>query len=127
VGRETLGRIMNVIGEPIDECGPISTPPPPLPLGGPAPRRGPDDPPPSWADASASARVQNALQLSIPPPYSPSHATSSRLADAKSFLPIHREAPSFDQQSVEMEMLTTGIKVPTSPLSARPPFRRNLR
>ena len=23
VGRETLGRIMNVIGEPIDECGPI--------------------------------------------------------------------------------------------------------
>jgi len=54
VGRETLGRIMNVIGEPIDECGPIN---------------------------------------------------------AKSFLPIHREAPSFDQQSVEMEMLTTGIKV----------------
>ena len=24
VGRETLGRIMNVIGEPVDECGPIS-------------------------------------------------------------------------------------------------------
>jgi len=23
VGRPTLGRIMNVIGEPIDECGPI--------------------------------------------------------------------------------------------------------
>lgn len=23
VGRSTLGRIMNVIGEPIDECGPI--------------------------------------------------------------------------------------------------------
>ena len=23
VGRETLGRIMNVIGEPVDECGPI--------------------------------------------------------------------------------------------------------
>jgi F-type H+-transporting ATPase subunit beta len=54
VGRETLGRIMNVIGEPIDECGPIN---------------------------------------------------------AKHFLPIHREAPSFDEQSVTMEMLTTGIKV----------------
>lgn len=25
VGPETLGRIMNVIGEPIDERGPIST------------------------------------------------------------------------------------------------------
>ncbi len=24
MGRETLGRIMNVIGEPVDECGPIS-------------------------------------------------------------------------------------------------------
>jgi F0F1-type ATP synthase beta subunit len=23
VGRGTLGRIMNVIGEPVDECGPI--------------------------------------------------------------------------------------------------------
>ena len=23
MGRETLGRIMNVIGEPVDECGPI--------------------------------------------------------------------------------------------------------
>ncbi len=23
VGRSTLGRIMNVIGEPVDECGPI--------------------------------------------------------------------------------------------------------
>lgn len=26
VGKETLGRIMNVIGEPVDECGPIDTP-----------------------------------------------------------------------------------------------------
>merc|ERR1719461_1823896 len=25
VGRETLGRIMNVIGEPVDECGPIDS------------------------------------------------------------------------------------------------------
>ena len=27
VGRETLGRIMNVIGEPVDECGPIGEAP----------------------------------------------------------------------------------------------------
>jgi F-type H+-transporting ATPase subunit beta len=54
VGRETLGRIMNVIGEPIDECGPIVT---------------------------------------------------------KSFLPIHREAPTFAEQSTEQQILTTGIKV----------------
>jgi len=54
VGRATLGRIMNVIGEPIDECGPIET--------------------------------------------------SSSLA-------IHREAPPFIDQSTEMEMLVTGIKV----------------
>merc|ERR1712072_254993 len=54
VGRPTLGRIMNVIGEPIDECGPI---------------------------------------------------------DSQSTLGIHREAPPFVDQSTEMEMLTTGIKV----------------
>jgi len=54
VGRETLGRIMNVIGEPVDECGPI---------------------------------------------------------DAKTFLPIHREAPTFEEQGTEQEVLITGIKV----------------
>lgn len=54
VGRSTLGRIMNVIGEPIDECGPIV---------------------------------------------------------AESLLAIHREAPPFVDQSTEMEMLVTGIKV----------------
>ena len=54
VGPETLGRILNVIGEPIDERGPINT---------------------------------------------------------KMTLPIHREAPSFAEQSTEQEILTTGIKV----------------
>jgi len=54
VGRATLGRIMNVIGEPIDECGPIDTP---------------------------------------------------------NTLAIHREAPPFVDQSTDMEMLVTGIKV----------------
>ncbi|MGB0670149.1 MAG: F0F1 ATP synthase subunit beta [Rhodospirillales bacterium] len=54
VGPETLGRIMNVIGEPIDERGEMGT-------------------------------------------------TQS--------LPIHREAPSFAEQSTEAEVLVTGIKV----------------
>lgn len=54
VGRGTLGRIMNVIGEPIDELGAIQ---------------------------------------------------------ATEFLPIHREAPKFVDQSTETEILVTGIKV----------------
>ncbi|HEX7389165.1 MAG TPA: F0F1 ATP synthase subunit beta [Acidiphilium sp.] len=54
VGPETLGRILNVIGEPIDERGPI---------------------------------------------------------DAKLSYPIHREAPSFEDQATSAEILVTGIKV----------------
>lgn len=54
VGRGTLGRIMNVVGDPIDELGPIK---------------------------------------------------------ATEFLPIHREAPLFVEQSTETEVLVTGIKV----------------
>jgi F-type H+-transporting ATPase subunit beta len=54
VGPGTLGRIMNVIGEPVDERGPIP---------------------------------------------------------AKERLPIHREAPSFEDQATAAEILVTGIKV----------------
>lgn len=54
VGPETLGRIMNVVGEPIDEHGPIG---------------------------------------------------------AKNFAPIHAEAPDFVEQSTDLEILVTGIKV----------------
>ena len=54
VGPETLGRIMNVIGEPVDEGGPITT---------------------------------------------------------KIRYPIHRPAPSFDEQSTKVEILETGLKV----------------
>lgn len=54
VGRETLGRVMNVLGEPVDERGPVN---------------------------------------------------------AKSSAPIHREAPTLEQQSTELEMFETGIKV----------------
>jgi F-type H+-transporting ATPase subunit beta len=54
VGPETLGRILNVIGEPIDERGPVG---------------------------------------------------------AKLFYPIHRPAPSFEDQAASQEVLVTGIKV----------------
>lgn len=54
VGRETLGRIINVTGDPIDERGPINT---------------------------------------------------------KTYASIHRDPPSYQEQSTETEMLMTGIKV----------------
>src|SRR5450432_3422342 len=54
VGKETLGRVMNVIGEPVDKMGPIN---------------------------------------------------------AKTYFPIHRPAPSFEDQSTSLEMFETGIKV----------------
>ena len=54
VGRETLGRIINVVGEPVDEAGPVK---------------------------------------------------------AKEFWSIHRAAPKFEDQSTQVEMLMTGIKV----------------
>src|ERR1700737_3693046 len=54
VGKETLGRVLNVIGEPVDNMGPVN---------------------------------------------------------AKKFYPIHRPAPSFEDQSTKLEMFETGIKV----------------
>ena len=54
VGREVLGRVLNVVGEPVDEGPPIN---------------------------------------------------------AKKRLPIHRPAPDYEEQSVKVELLETGIKV----------------
>jgi F-type H+-transporting ATPase subunit beta len=54
VGREVLGRVINVIGEPVDHMGPLN---------------------------------------------------------AKKYSPIHRQAPSFEDQSTELQMFETGIKV----------------
>src|SRR5262245_44888925 len=54
VGEQTLGRILNVVGEPVDEKGPVN---------------------------------------------------------AKERWPIHREPPSYEDQSTEVEMFETGIKV----------------
>jgi F-type H+-transporting ATPase subunit beta len=63
VGREVLGRIVNVVGRPVDERGPVN---------------------------------------------------------AKKFLPIHRAAPKFVDQSVKVEMFETGIKV----VDLLAPYRR---
>lgn len=63
VGPEVLGRILNVIGDPVDEQGPVRT---------------------------------------------------------KTFLPIHRAAPSFTEQNVKVEILETGIKV----IDLLAPYRR---
>jgi len=54
VGKPVLGRILNVLGEPIDEKGPVET---------------------------------------------------------EDYLPIHREAPTFEEQETETEIFETGIKV----------------
>src|SRR5690242_14879766 len=54
VGKETLGRVLNVIGQPVDKMGPVN---------------------------------------------------------AKKFYPIHRPAPSFEDQATSLEMFETGIKV----------------
>src|SRR5689334_1900251 len=54
VGPETLGRVLNVIGQPVDQMGPVT---------------------------------------------------------AKKYYPIHRSAPSFEEQSTRLEMFETGIKV----------------
>src|SRR5712664_2019216 len=54
VGKETLGRVLNVIGQPVDKMGPVNTP---------------------------------------------------------QRYPIHRPAPAFDEQSTELQMFETGIKV----------------
>ncbi len=63
VGKEVLGRIINVVGRPVDQLGPLV---------------------------------------------------------AKNFLPIHRPAPKFVDQSVKVEMFETGIKV----VDLLAPYRR---
>jgi F-type H+/Na+-transporting ATPase subunit beta len=54
VGKQTLGRVMNVLGEPVDNMGPVNT---------------------------------------------------------EQHFPIHRPAPAFEDQSTELQMFETGIKV----------------
>lgn len=71
---------MNVIGEPIDECGPIGT-----------------------SLHCCIAKILISFQTNF--------ACYSQTLETSSSLAIHREAPPFVDQSTEMEMLVTGIKV----------------
>jgi len=93
VGRETLGRIMNVIGEPVDECGPIRAHPATIFV--------------LSLCLSSNAVVQPAGTADL-------SATCSDFADAKHHWGIHREAPPFVEQSTAQEILVTGIKVQPS-------------
>ena len=90
VGRETLGRIMNVIGEPVDECGPISEHMEHLPQ----------------SVVLASCRCSATTHF-----VRADWRIFAVAADAKHHWPIHREAPAFVEQSTEQEILVTGIKV----------------
>jgi hypothetical protein len=75
---------MNVIGEPVDYCGPIS-----------ACFRLP-------SDRTRRSDSRGAV----------------RDAETNSFLPIHRDAPPFSEQSTELEILVTGIKARPLPADA---------
>jgi hypothetical protein len=117
VGRATLGRIINVIGEPIDEQGPISKhfllelfkalqlSRIALCL---------------WASSSSCSQL---LMVSCFPQFWQGSQLCFNvwscfllmivtiLAGTNDTLPIHREAPTFAEQSTEQEVLVTGIKV----------------
>jgi F-type H+-transporting ATPase subunit beta len=82
VGRATLGRIINVIGEPIDEKGDISKC---LDL---------------WYVFCFKVSGRAFVNLL------PFHISATN-----HFLPIHREAPAFVEQATEQQILVTGIKV----------------
>ena len=92
MGKETLGRIINVIGEPVDEQGPVS----------------------ACLNLLCESRAVHVLDVAT--------RTSRWLrqpdrmwcvqAEAKMTLGIHREAPPFVEQSTAQEILVTGIKVP---------------
>jgi hypothetical protein len=43
------------------------------------------------------------------------HAHARAAAETTTFLPIHREAPPFSEQSTELEILVTGIKARRPP------------
>ena len=76
VGEVTLGRVFNVLGEPIDLV-----------------KGGPTDPTDEHYQDPAMLREQARV-----------------LAEAPR-LPIHRDAPTFDEQSTKVELLQTGLKV----------------
>ena len=81
VGRATLGRIMNVLGEPIDERGEISEKFNSLLI-----------------DGSLSADMLWECVFVV-------------LSETEHYLPIHRDAPALVDLATGQEILATGIKV----------------
>ena len=103
VGKETLGRIINVIGEPVDEQGPVSESPASVP-GCSRPHQ--------YAIVLISMQETRFSVTSVINTFLRFSAhTCGCCADAKHHLAIHREAPPFVEQSTEQEILVTGIKV----------------
>lgn len=87
VGNKCLGRIMNVVGEAIDErCGA-------------ADRRG------------RAPRYAAFVAAHHAPPGAAVLSARRGPIEAEQFDPIHKEAPEFVDQSTEQEILVTGIKV----------------
>ncbi len=103
VGREVLGRILNVTGQPADDLKIF---------------RMKDG---SLIRGTFSGETADEFQLTY---YDPKHVTEGKeitvkkadiveslVSEATSFLPIHREAPKFAELTTEAEMFETGIKV----------------
>lgn len=95
VGRATLGRIMNVIGEPIDEKGHISK---------------------LIETKKVTINIRNGNVSFLA--FSDLHWVLL-VSETDHFLPIHREAPAFVEQATEQQILVTGIKVCVSQIIRR--------
>ena len=95
VGRATLGRIMNVIGEAIDHKGELSKMLCCI----------------SYLWCCLVWLQFKFKQWRVVEDFSTKHGLIFLQPETDHFLPIHREAPSFVEQSTEQEILVTGIKV----------------
>lgn len=104
MGKETLGRIINVIGEPVDEQGPVSKSQPKPSLHVFIATTAHASPREDTADVGFLPHWQGAV-LGLAP------EKHCACADCKETMGIHREAPPFIDQSTEQEILVTGIKV----------------
>lgn len=103
VGKQVLSRILNVIGEPVDEItvfvlenGEI--------------KRGILD---SESDTAYTIKVRSAEHVHdiTKEQISKSNVKEIKTLEATEYWPIHREAPSFEEQAVTTEVMETGIKV----------------
>ena len=103
VGKEVLGRILNVIGEPVDEIQVFE-------LNNGEIKRGILE---SESDTAYSIKVRSAehVEKIEVEQISKTNVKVVRKLEATKSWPIHRQAPSFEDQAVSTEVLETGIKV----------------